>query len=337
MDTLPEAFGMLRLLGLWKSDKWIITVIGKMMNVLGQRHQIIELMRSLEVIQFQPKNEKEHQLKEQCIKSIRFYTHAYIAFVGILAIVHNSLVMLECYKKGSLPYKVWFPYNVSNIYLFTSFQQVITIIFVAHINVTYDTLLLGILFHICLQVNILKHRFHGMLNDLQGILSLKGDMNSEEYRTLEKTLITEYVMYQNAIFKLVENLTDIFSLTMFLQFGLSALILCTSIYALAQTSIFSPEFIGCTVYIVCMISHIFLPCLIGNQMTLEFSELNDAIYSTNWYTLSNNFRKCMNLIMIRSSKPVTFSSGYVISLSLGAFKSLIKLSYSIYNVFQQSS
>ncbi|XP_034939392.1 odorant receptor Or1-like [Chelonus insularis] len=252
------------------------------------------------------------------------------SFVEIAVILFHTNKVYEGHREGSLPFKVWYPYDTSNIYLFTFYQQIITVFLSANVNVAFDVLLVGMMMHICLQVNILKYRFRRMLNDVK-------KYSLEKKETFEKITFSEYVTFHSSILRLVSNLTEIFSQTMFVQFGSSASILCTSMYVLSQTPVFTSDFLACFLYISCMFCQIFFPCLIGHQMTLEFANLNDAMYNTNWYAVSNNFRKCMNIIMIKSSKPILFSSGYVISLSLDVFKSLLKLSYSIFNVFQQAS
>ncbi|XP_034948965.1 odorant receptor 94a-like [Chelonus insularis] len=362
MAVLPEAFFMLTSIGLWKSKKWetwkcilyysytlflayhfvtffcfgflglilfctdfidlitnssivitMFTVPGKMITIIDNRKKILNFVKIFDQKEFKPRNEYE---KEICNQYDRFISQ----------------------QSGSLPFKAWYPYNTqsSNIHLFTSYQQVITVFMCANVHVAFDAVLLGMMVQICLQINILKYRFKKMLLQLEETNVLQ-DQSIIDHKIIEKKVFMDYTKFHSTILSMVDNMVEIFSFIMLVQFFCSSLIFCTSVYVLSQTPVFTTDFLACLVYIICMFFQVFFPCYIGNQMTIEFSELNNALYSTNWYALGTNVRKYMNFIMTKSSKPVVFSTGHIIALSLDAFKNLLKISYTIFNVFQKSS
>ncbi|CAD6210716.1 GSCOCT00013810001.3-RA-CDS, partial [Cotesia congregata] len=136
---------------------------------------------------------------------------------------------------------------------------------------------------------------------------------------------------------MVKTVSRVFGPMIFIQYSFSSIILCSSVYSLAQMVPFSTEFIGCLGYILCMFYQIFVICMSGNQVTLEFEELSSEMYNTNWFLLSINAQKHVAMMMMSSVSPIIFSCGHIASLSLESFKRLLKLSYTIYNVFQQST
>ncbi|XP_044001705.1 odorant receptor coreceptor-like [Aphidius gifuensis] len=99
---------------------------------------------------------------------------------------------------------------------------------------------------------------------------------------------------------------------------------------------FSQEWTGVILYLCCMLSQIFILCAAGNEVTLVSSQLGKAVYSINWTHLNKSTIKSLILIMNRSLHPIVFTSKNIVTLSLDSFKSLIKISYSTYNVLHRT-
>ncbi|XP_044001661.1 uncharacterized protein LOC122847868, partial [Aphidius gifuensis] len=56
-----------------------------------------------------------------------------------------------------------------------------------------------------------------------------------------------------------------------------------------------------------------------------------SLYDTQWTSLSINGKKSLIIMMIHSRKLIQYTCGYIVTLSLDAFTSILKLSYSIFN------
>nr|AXM05270.1 odorant receptor [Campoletis chlorideae] len=138
-------------------------------------------------------------------------------------------------------------------------------------------------------------------------------------------------------FRFADSLNDIFSNVVFLQFALSSLILCVSAYETSAMKLFSPEFAALMLYLCCMLVQIFIYCFYGGELTLQSVDICDAVYRMDQSSLSIKTKKSLVMIMMRALRPITFSCGNVITVSLDSFNRLIKLSYSVYNVLQQRS
>ncbi|KAK0172472.1 hypothetical protein PV328_005786 [Microctonus aethiopoides] len=98
--------------------------------------------------------------------------------------------------------------------------------------------------------------------------------------------------------------------------------------------IFTTEFMGNFAYLIAATCEIFVFCIAANQVTFEFADLSLAIYNTKWFALSMSAKKNIILMMGRTLRPIIFSSGHLVVLSLESFKSLIKVAYSMYSVLK---
>ena len=71
------------------------------------------------------------------------------------------------FRHKRLTYREWVPYNYSSYmtYYFTYAQQMISTFHCASVNVACDTLLCGLLMHICCQLEILEYRLKNISNN----------------------------------------------------------------------------------------------------------------------------------------------------------------------------
>ncbi|XP_074110549.1 odorant receptor Or1-like [Cotesia typhae] len=239
---------------------------------------------------------------------------------------------MEAKLPDVLPYRGWLPFNYSqpSIYLLTASQQMVTFFIGCYVDIGFDTLFPGMMLYVSAQINILEHRFKNAVKILHELEVKNSD--SELMKNSEKILIGDWVEDHNCVLRFSDYIYGIFATPIFIQYCLSSVILCATVYSLSTIPVFTFEFISCIVYIITTVLQIFLVCMSAHQATLQFADLNDAIYSTDWFKLSHSAQKSMIVIALKTFRPVIFMSGGIITLSLESFKSVIKLSYSIYNV-----
>ncbi|KAK0093253.1 hypothetical protein PV326_013961, partial [Microctonus aethiopoides] len=96
----------------------------------------------------------------------------------------------------------------------------------------------------------------------------------------------------------------IFSKVMFVQYSTSALLICTIVYLISQMGIFTTKFMG------------------NAGSLIALTDLRLGINNTNWFALSVSAKRNIVFMMVRTLKPVVFTSGYMVTLSLESFKSL---------------
>ncbi|KAK0172471.1 hypothetical protein PV328_005785 [Microctonus aethiopoides] len=235
-----------------------------------------------------------------------------------------------------LPYRIYLPYNYSSkqfLYQFTVLLQSITFFIAINIDVVFDTLFFGVMVQMISKINILKHRFQVTVTALAEIHDKKS-LHMEDYKKIEDKLFTNWIKSHNAIIRIYDYTEFAFSKVIFVQYSFSTLPICISVYSISQMDTFTTEFMSNLVVLIALTCEIFIFCFAANEVTSEFADLSLAIYNTKWFALSISARKNIIFIMMRTLKPIIFSSGYLVVLSLESFKSLLKVTYSMYNVIK---
>ncbi|XP_076179883.1 uncharacterized protein LOC143153021 [Ptiloglossa arizonensis] len=129
----------------------------------------------------------------------------------------------------------------------------------------------------------------------------------------------------------------IFQYTIFLQFCISTTVLCLSILKMSSKLSFDVNFVSSLFYLCAMLMQVYLYCWFGNEVTLKSKSVSDAIYEMDWTTLPVNVMKDLLIIMMRSKRPIVMSSGHIVTLSTDSFVTIMKTSYSSYNLLKDPS
>ncbi|XP_044010398.1 uncharacterized protein LOC122854052 [Aphidius gifuensis] len=149
----------------------------------------------------------------------------------------------------------------------------------------------------------------------------------------EKRIQNKY----NEMIKWAERCNYIFSGIIFLQYSISSIVLCVSVYLLTKIEFNSLNFAIIIMYLMCMLTQIFILCYSGSKVTIESTLISDAIYCMDWSQFDLSTKKNLMMVMKRALHPVKFTSGYFVTLSIESFTHLVKLSYSAFSVLKQSS
>ncbi|KAM0736585.1 Odorant receptor 82a [Formica fusca] len=115
------------------------------------------------------------------------------------------------------------------------------------------------------------------------------------------------------------------------------IILCTSIFLISKTKLFSIQFLSMILYFSSMMMQIFFYCWYGNELELKSKSIANSIYFSNWTLTTSHERRSLILIMINSQKGLSFSNKRIFTLSLDTFTWICKTSYSAFNLLQQAS
>lgn len=210
--------------------------------------------------------------------------------------------------QGLLPYRVWLPYdtNVTVIFWIISVQQIVTIIFTTVINVATETLVFGFVLQTCAQLEILGSRLRKLMTnnnavyrqkDISHSSNAKKSIMSQHIRhhlgiyklvihvwidLLEfvqiypiNQIISKYnithawyaILTQNRC-SYAKMVNVIYKQVLFIQFFVSVLVLCTSIYYIS-THFTETESVTMLIYVFCMFVQIFLYCWSGNEVIVK--------------------------------------------------------------------
>ncbi|EFN88818.1 Odorant receptor Or1 [Harpegnathos saltator] len=243
------------------------------------------------------------------------------------------------------------PYDITSTTVFwaTVLYQTISLIVCANASVAHETLISGFMLQSCAQLDILCHRARMLPDTLRREsqkwrnCTTKGNPKAQERR-----IIREFVRHHRYVYRLAERINAVFALMIFVQFVVSSMVLCLSIYKMSTKNLLSFEFVWSLSYLGCMLMQIYLYCWFGNEVTLKVghfkinnskpksTEVGTAVYEMDWGMFPVDLMKSLLLIATRSKKSIRITSGYMIALSNESFMKIIKISYSAYNVLKDS-
>nr|AKO89997.1 odorant receptor 33 [Microplitis mediator] len=313
----------------------IIIIRQKIVCIIGNRPGITHILDSLKNSPFKLEDSKEEFIFSRFEKLARnIITYYPLIYLSTLS-VHSTGFISVMDPPYTLPYKGWFPYNytrTTKTYWVTAVYQIYIVLTMGSINAISDILLPCIICYMCGHIHILRYRFQVMAEKLR-IMS-KNNEPKDKIISTERKLMGDWVKYHIDILNLVKFTNEIFSSVIFIQYTVSSLLLCTIAYLLSHMEPTTMRFAGNSAFLTAMFFEILLPCYCADKLTFEFLDISTGIYDTNWYHLSNNIRKSIVIILRKSYRPVTMTSGFFIVLSLESFTKVIKLAYTIYNVLE---
>nr|AKO89982.1 odorant receptor 18 [Microplitis mediator] len=316
----------------------IFAICGKIANIIWSRNEIIWIIDTLNSEPCKPLNNDEIIIQQKVDRLIWHSTLFYGILTEITVFMVTFGTLLLQLPIGTLPYNTYLPWDYSHGYLYwvAYGYQIISVCLSANSDIGFDTLVPGLMLQITAKLEILKYRFINLVDTLK--LTQWNGVNDKSYHNfrIENKLIADYVKCHLIILKLADTINKTFDKVILLQFFISSIVLCISVYNLAFLDVFTTEFTSIILYLCCMLMEIFILCAAGNQVTIVSSTLSDAIYHTDWINLDTSAVKSLMIIMNRGLKPIIFSSGHIIKISYDSFKTPIKLSYSSYNVLQRT-
>ncbi|KAL0116288.1 hypothetical protein PUN28_011246 [Cardiocondyla obscurior] len=111
-----------------------------------------------------------------------------------------------------------------------------------------------------------------------------------------------------------------FRLTITLQFVVSTLVVCVTLYQLTKAN---AKIIQSGLYMSCMLTQIFLYCWYGNEVRLKSVGLITDLFEIEWLKLGSERQKDFLTITKCGGIPIEFTSGYIIPMNLNSFVAVI--------------
>ncbi|XP_024872655.1 odorant receptor 46a-like [Temnothorax curvispinosus] len=168
--------------------------------------------------------------------------------------------------------------------------------------------------HICCQIEILEYRLRKILSN--------------------QLTVAYCVRHHNRIFEFSQLVNINFTKIIGFQFMASVMITCTNLYQLTKST-FNADHFSLITFTGAMLTQIFIYCWFGNKVKLKSLQLTDSIFQMEWPKMNNNVKKSLLIIMKRAMTPIEISSLYILTMNLDSFVSLLKTSYSVYNLLIQ--
>ncbi|XP_039302412.1 odorant receptor 46a isoform X3 [Solenopsis invicta] len=263
-----------------------IAVYCKAVTATARRSEFISLIKMLQEKPCKACNEEEINIQMKYDRLIRSYTMSYsiLASFSLTGItIGEVLIALQVAMALS-----------------------------TFVNVATETVILGFCLQICAQFDILICRLRKVIESDE---KQENELNSATNKT---SRLSENIHYHLYIIRFAKMVNKVFSQIVFIQFFVSILVLCTSVYYLSSHKTVT-DFIKLGIYTSCMFVQIFMYCWAGNEIILKSIGLSEAVYKMEWILLTISERKDLLMIMMRSTKPIKFTSSFLVTLSLESY------------------
>ncbi|XP_053691050.1 odorant receptor 94b-like [Sabethes cyaneus] len=288
-------------------------------------HTVYRLHQMAISKQFQPICEEELRPAQSLLSKVNFCFMAYFIWVFVTVATAVPSFFDEKYE---LPFFTWvlgipygsdMPYNFYCLWIY----QISGLFMHGIFNVAAE-LQVGYLLTVArIQLDFLTRRF----------ASLSRANETSQHRES----FIECVQHYTVVEKFVRDFEHVFSKPMFAQFCASGASICATAYRLSSVNL-SEDFssvVTMTLYLLALMYQIFLQCYFGNEVTLKSEHLTHALYSAGWYKLVPRLRKDIQMMMIRSQRPIKLKAGGYIYCNLKSFTSTLNLAYSVFCVLQR--
>nr|XP_033199748.1 odorant receptor 13a-like [Bombus vancouverensis nearcticus] len=275
----------------------------KLMSLVVGRKTIINMLDLLKKKPFVPENNGEVQIHakyDNLIEKVAMFYTIQVTFC-VLALVGTTLV--SNFKLKKLMFRAWFPFDFTSSWLafsMTFIYQFVGLMIIATGVSMFDTFFAGLLLHICCQFEMLMDRLH--------------NIGGNEIQSLK-----DCVRHHNTIFRFAEIVNNFFNKMMFVQFMVSTVAICFTLYQLTETND-SLQIIGWTSFMFSALIQTFYFCWFGDAAKVKSLDISNMLYHSDWPNLSNDARKMLLIIMARSLTPVEITSAYILPMNLESFK-----------------
>ncbi|EZA58610.1 ObirOr5-E16 [Ooceraea biroi] len=289
----------------------------KMLSLLVNRRNIYALTNILIEKPHKPLQIDEIKIQYKFNKLIQNKTFWYTILVETTCACITMTSLFTEFRKGNLTYRAWLPYNYSStiVFCFTYAHQLLSLTAGSLVNVACDSLICGLLVHICCQIEILEYRLSKLSRD--------------------HDVLRDCVLHHDSIFAYAHKLNNEFRMTIAMQFIVSTMVVCSNLYQMTKSTTANASYLPLLLYMSCMMTQIFIYCWYGNEVKLKSIQLVDNIFAMDWLTLDRNVTRGLLIIMNRATIPIEFTSGYVFSMNLDSFVGILKTSYSAYNILKK--
>ncbi|KAF3420952.1 hypothetical protein E2986_13856 [Frieseomelitta varia] len=187
-------------------------------------------------------------------------------------------------------------------------------------NVGSDVLFLGISFHVCGQIEILKLEFNQLAN------------RNEKTMGHLVALVRRHVDLLN----MVKMLNETIGSALIMQLFFSCVLICTSgfqfILALSIGNIVM--ILKTFILINTLLLQLFMYSYIGEYLKRRMEGIGNSLYFCRWYDIPRNVVKDMIYVIMKAQDPVFLKAGKLFVINLQTYMSIVKSSMSYLSVLR---
>ncbi|XP_028025340.1 odorant receptor 4-like [Bombyx mandarina] len=246
--------------------------------------------------------------------------------VGFLSSPERELI-----ANGTLPYpeimSSWVPFDRSRGfgYWVTALVHTLICFYGGGVVANYDSNAVVLMTFFAGQMKLLSINCSRLFDDGNEIIS-----NNEAMKRIKECHYHHvYLVRFSTIFN------SLMSPVLFLYVIICSLMLCASAVQLTTDGTSNMQRIWISEYLMALIAQLFLYCWHSNQVLYMSAEVDDAVYSSNWWSQGHRVRRSMLLLAGQLRRTVVFSAGPFTDLTVSTFVAILKGSYSYYTLLSK--
>uniref|UniRef100_A0A0K8TU89 Odorant receptor n=1 Tax=Epiphyas postvittana TaxID=65032 RepID=A0A0K8TU89_EPIPO len=263
----------------------------------------------------------------------------------LLLKVFNKLCLLTCvlwvlfpiishFKQETVDFTIWLPFdaNVDPQFYIAIFYVWLQTSWLAYNNSTMDIFIMYLFAQTKTQLTILRL-------DLENLVSrCKADVavSSCTYTDSLERRFRGIIQHHNEIIKFSTMNDSIFNGPILFQFLISGWIICTTAYRTVNMSPASGEFLSMILYMIYILSELFLFCFYGNEVAYESEIIMESAYGMDWTELPVKYRRFLIIFMERIKYPIKPKAGKIVPLSINTFIQIVKSSYTFFTFLNKA-
>ncbi|KAG6455425.1 odorant receptor 13a [Manduca sexta] len=309
-------------------------------NMMDHKDIYKKLATSMESPYFDTSNEKRKQLvvfwakrNEKYLKLLLFLGNCTLAAWYLYPLVDDIEYNLIIGFHTPFSFKTPLRYPV--VYLVV----VIAFTYISHFVMVTDLIMQAHLIHLLCQFTVLADCFENLLDDCQhGFEDVPRNMlvNNKQFASKYIRRLGHLVEQHKKILKHTVNLRNTLSRPMLGQLAASGTLICCIGYQ--ATTTMTESIVKCLMslfYLGYNSFELYIICLWCEEITTQSMNIGDAIYCSGWecgVTRLPGVRSTITLVLARANKPLVLTAGGMYNLSLTAYTTLVKTSYSALTV-----
>nr|AXF48776.1 odorant receptors OR26 [Lobesia botrana] len=307
--------------------------ICKQLVFLRHPHKILEMLDIMKGHNFNQGIDEHRSFLLQTINYARFLLQFFNKICIMTCILWIIFPMISHFKQESVEFTIWLPFDTNkNPQFFIAICYVwLQTTWLGLNNSTMDIFIVYLFAQTKTQLSILRVNLEGLVNRCK----------KEATATSSYTEVLEYrfrgiIHHYNEIIKFSDMTEDIFHGPILFQFLVSGWIICTTAYRTINMNPASGEFISMILYMICILSELFLFCFYGNEVAHESQRVIESAYCMEWEEMPVKYRRYLIIFMERIKCSIVPKAGKIVPLSINTFMQIVKTSYTFYTFLSNS-
>ncbi|XP_076287589.1 uncharacterized protein LOC143212564 [Lasioglossum baleicum] len=216
-------------------------------------------------------------------------------------------------------YPAYYPLDLRR----TTLRVVVNVgqVFAAYCSVipytSVDIFIATLVLHTCGQFTNLRRKLENLMDGSNG-------KNVRDSDDIQKELAAIVKRHEHLIWA-AARIDECFSILLFLQMLLSTVEICFQGYLFFnvilknEEGILNFQFLFLVLFISFVIVHMFVYCYVGEMLRVQSTDMAVSAYEARWYNVAPPEAKCLQFVMLRSTRPLCLTAGKFGTFSMEMF------------------